>query len=387
MEDFYYLKRDNNPLRQEAFTFSCLGKLHSASSLHFLKCGKYLSGLLDEVLLDENRKKDEILIIGLTESGVIPSLLMQQEASKKGFSTNLIYSTRRPLSGIPFKENHSHGPDHILPFPDCKIKEIWIVEDEITTGNTILNLMFQLLSYFKISSVRIFSFADFRTYEQKSEFISKIKQENIDCFLHTLDIFLEKEISSSLGSISSNLGSFSLNNLMKIPEFPIKAISTETLKGWYLPERRSSLGVTSNSLFNSELWQVPIEYRCGTILAVGESVDIAAYFILSNKDLCFQQVSLSPWKIDKVSIFSRIDFLNKYYLYNYKNLKDPVFIICDPIDKEIEIEVIKKLENHGINVQPFLPANTILNQNKENIALSILSPESNTQKEFSPTFR
>lgn len=347
LQDFYHLKRDNNPLREEAFTLSCLGKLHPASSSDFIRCGGWLSELLDEII-SKNHLEHEILITGLTESGIIPAFLMYVESGRKHLNTHIIYSTRRPMSGIAFNESHSHGPDHILPLADSSFKEIWIVEDEITSGNTVLNLIVQLYNHLSINRVRVFAFADFRNMEQKSAFVSKIAENNICCSVHAL-AFWEK--SDKLASCQPLI----LNDIMEPVDLSVKGNFGEPLNNWYLPTKRPALGVISDSLLDLALWSVPFEFSCGTILAVGESVDIAACYALANDNLSFQQISLSPWKVDNKSIFSRMTFADNYYLYNYKKLKGPVFIICDPIDKEIEIEVVEKLKAHAIDVKPFQP--------------------------------
>ncbi len=59
-----------------------------------------------------------------------------------------------------------------------------------------------------------------------------------------------------------------------------------------------------------------------------------------------------------------MNFAGKYYLYNHENLKGPVFIICDPIDVDIETEVVEKLKSHGINVKPFSPITNMILQNQ-----------------------
>ncbi len=346
MQDFYQLKRDNNPLREDAFTLSCLGKLFPASSLDFTRCGSWLSELLDDIILN-NSLEHEILITGLTESGIIPAFLMYVEAGKKQLNTHIIYSTRRPMSGIAFHESHSHGPNHILPIADASFKEIWIVEDEITSGNTVFNLIVQLSNHLKIDCVRVFAFADFRNMKQKAQLISKIKEMDIFCSVHILPFQLEE------GNTAISDQPLVLNNPIKPSCWPVKEHSENYASDWHLPTKRPALGEKSDVLLDLKLWSVPLEFSFGTILAVGESVDIAACFALANNNLSFQQISLSPWKIDNKSIFSRITFAGKYYLYNYEKLKGPVFIICDPIDMEIEIEVIEKFKAYGIEVMPF----------------------------------
>lgn len=395
LKDFYHLKRDNNPHREEAFTLSCLGKLYPASCEDFLRCRGYLSGLLDEALSEryiaanpssgrsdsidpfcckatsKSNMDDEILIIGLTESGIIPSLLMYIEAMRRDLNTHLLYSTRRPLSGISFKENHSHGPDHILPLPDCTIREIWIVEDEITSGNTVCNLMVQLCDHLNISRVRVFAFADFRDSQQRLEFSLKTAINNIECTVHTLNHIQNptrhnSDKTDKSQTEKSDISQTSMKKRHSHEKDPLKKEHVPEkymLKNWHLAENRPALAMKSGDFVDSSIWKLPHEFSCGTILTIGESVDLAACFAIANEKILFQQISLSPWQVDHKSIFSRISFAGKYYLYNYERLKEaafqPVFILGDPIDKKIEREAVKKLGEHGVDVKPFyhlLPA-------------------------------
>ncbi|MBF0390106.1 MAG: phosphoribosyltransferase domain-containing protein [Desulfamplus sp.] len=373
LKDFYHLKRENNPHREDAFTLSCLGKLYPASDKDLSRCRAYLSDLIDDSF--NIGDKDEILIIGLTESGIIPALLMQIEAVERNINSNILYSTRRrSVAGIPFKESHSHGPDHILHLPLLPFREIWIVEDEITSGNTAYNLMVKLCEYLNIRRVRIFAFADFRDEKQKSDFAIKTKKNNINCTIHTLNHNIyknqksEKEILKTTKTISKPL-----NNRLKSRAIDLDnsynsyKIDIKPLDGWYFPKKRPALSIKSDNFLDAELLRfdpdiLSDEWKCcdpdvkKTILAVGEAVDLAAYFALSNKNVQFQQISLSPWRVDNSSIFSKISFLDRYYLYNYENLikepLNPIFILCDPIDKNIEHEAVTKLKGCGIDLKP-----------------------------------
>ncbi|MBF0412347.1 MAG: phosphoribosyltransferase domain-containing protein [Desulfamplus sp.] len=402
-KDFYHLKRENNPLREDAFTLACLGKIHPASSADFLRCKGYLSALIQDLRINQDTMQEQVLIIGLTESGIIPALLMYIETLERNLDTSILYSTRRPLSGIAFKESHSHGPDHILPLPllspslatyintniDTKssskisklynssirrepspFKEIWIVEDEITSGNTVYNLMVQLSEHLEISRVRVFAFADFRNSEQKSDFYLKTAQHKIECTVHTLNVMSENPNPASLGynvnekPNSTLLGSNVSDNFTGHNKYNSQI---STFNGWHLPSKRPALAIKSGDFICSDLWRLPFdkissEWRKSeelpkrTILAVGEAIDLAACLALSNDKIRFQQISLSPWQVDNRSIFSKISFAERYYLYNYENLKNrdlnPVFILCDPIDKDIEQEAVVKLGEHGIEVKP-----------------------------------
>ncbi len=417
-KDFYHLKRDNNPHREEAFTLSCLGKIHPASSADLLRCRGYLSGLIQDSLNSPD-SLTSILIIGLTESGIIPALLMYMETLARNLDTSILYSTRRPLSGIAFKESHSHGPDHILPLPlfssssaayvrgsisdsvrireISPFKEIWIVEDEITSGNTVFNLMVQLCEYLDMSRVRVFAFADFRDSQQKTDFSLKTAMNNIECTVHTLNIMdshsnttgehLLNIIDESKWQIplgmeaKINNTKMAINNIRELEKNSLnfnnteqnhhiksdKASEIDPSNNWHLPEKRPALAIKSGSFINYDLWKLaPDKFSAEwiksetmpdrTILAVGEAIDLAACFALADENIRFQQISLSPWKVDNISIFSRINFAGKYYLYNYERLKssksNPVFILCDPIDKDVEQEAIVKLGEYGVAVKP-----------------------------------
>jgi len=277
---------------------------------------------------------------------------MHLESRKKDLNTHLIYSTRRPVDGIAFNERHSHGPNHVLPLADAVFKEIWIVEDEITSGNTVMNLIFQLYTHMPIERVRIFAFADFRDREQKTALISKTSEQNIRCSVHIPDLINKQcQCQNDNGAV--------LPSGIKSPEASFEENwgekkSSSLFPGWHLAAKRPALGVKSGNFWNPAFWTLPADLSGGTLLAVGESVDIAACLAWANGGMAFQQVSLSPWKVDHQAIFSKMIFADKYYLYNYETLDGPVFIISDPVDREIEIEVIEKLKAHGIHVKPLV---------------------------------
>ncbi len=365
--DFFYLKRDNNPYRKEAFTLSCLGKLHPVRSSDFHRCSGYLSDLLSE---SEQRRtiSDDVLIVGLTESGIIPSFLMRMEAIKRGIQSNWICSTRRPSSGISFKENHSHGPNHRLPISQCKPTEIWIVEDEITTGNTILNLIIQLRCYLEVKKFRIFAFADFRNKKQIAEFSFFAQNKGIDCSCHSLslpdnnrttedrtteDRTTENRTTENRTTEDLN-GSLFLNESKEIIDFSDKTLASSICNSeWCFPDYRPALVSQSGTGMDSQSWRIPEKYRNGNFLVIGEAVDLAFYFVMANAGMTFQHITLSPWLIDHDIITSKMEFNQEYYLYNYEALQEPIYIINDPVDRIIEFEVKRQLRQLGLTVQSF----------------------------------
>lgn len=78
---------------------------------------------------------------------------------------------------IAFKEEHSHAVNQVIISPEGKPKEIFeqtktivIIEDEITTGNTIKNFLNEYISTVNsnVVSVIILTLIDIRTIEQKT---------------------------------------------------------------------------------------------------------------------------------------------------------------------------------------------------------------------------
>jgi hypothetical protein len=344
---FFHLERENNPHRQEAFTADFLGKICPVTSSDLNIGTEYLANLLDESL-DIQPVVGDVLIIGLTESGVIPSILMQKNASRKGITNTLLSSTRRFSSGIVFTERHSHGPDHSIPIPQQNITEVWLVEDEITTGLTIYEILSRFCYQLGIQKVRVFAFTDFRDKIQRAELVSAALDLNIDCLFHS---FLS---SNSAFSTTKGTVKFSCNikRNLHFPKASMRDIESKA-DAWHMPDMRSALKQQQNKIVSQLGRQVAKTYQCSNVLVVGEAIDIAAHLALGNPRIAFQHITLSPWKIDGSSIISKITFDDKYYLYNYENLNRNIFIINDPIDQLITSTIEKQLRDLGFIVRSF----------------------------------
>ncbi|MBD2336459.1 phosphoribosyltransferase domain-containing protein [Calothrix sp. FACHB-156] len=329
-EHIYWLQRENNPLRQTAVTFSYLGKLKPTNFQDLQECKNYLKGLLSQSIL-ENPVSKSPLIIGLTESGIVPSALMYQNAIEQGINAQWLCSTRRQTAGLCFSESHSHSPNHILPLPESQPTELWFVEDEITTGKTILQLSINLCLLLNIKYIRFFALADTRSQVQIDQFKFLLYSHKI--YFHTYSL-IKKELVSN--SDKENILTFKEN-------IKINNINTQ-YKEWQFPKSRPALKAQSNILKD-----LPRNIS-GCIFVIGEAIDIGIRLVQLNPFLSFQHITLSPWKVDKISITNKLQIYQKYYLYNYKTLKIPIYILSDPIDKEIELEAKYILAQQGITV-------------------------------------
>ncbi|MCW5199453.1 phosphoribosyltransferase domain-containing protein [Desulfobulbus sp. F1] len=303
-----------------------MGKLHPADCSHLQRGSGYLAQLLQE---SSNcvPVSGEVLLIGLTESGIVPSFLMYMEALRRKISCKWVCSTRRVgVSGIPFQEIHSHGPHHILPLPEGHPEEIWIVEDEITSGTTVKNLLNQMQKHVSAKIFRIFSFADSRSQQQKDNFFRLV-----DCSEKT---YLFHSAASLVGIQGS------------AAEYCKKIESSNKTMAYYHKNMIENVASELNK-------QHIIKKHYGEhLFVIGEAISTAVFLVAARVFSSFQHITLSPWTVDTIHIKSRVNFCN-YFLYNYQRMKSPVHLLYDPTDHEIGNKVKDHLEKTGMNVEEF----------------------------------
>lgn len=351
-DSVYYLTRRNNPCRQTAVSFSFLGKLNPISRQQ-LQVGKQY---LQKMLLD-SKKQSSIskspLIIGLAESGIIPSALMHQIAREEDIQAHWVCSTRRDVSGIYFSESHSHQPDHVLPLYQYQPTEIWLVEDEITTGKTILNLILKLCPLLKVNSIRLFAFLDTRTQEETAYFLNTLNLHGIQCFTQSL---IHSEKASKGISKSKTMNTKSYSRQLQSTNTTGSSQADYSNDDWHYPEQRAALNAQLNPVSN-----LPT-HLTGCLLAIGEVVDLALRLLQFNPGLLMQHVTLSPWEIDGVKIFNYLK-ADKFHIYNYKQLQSHIYILSDPLERDIECKIAKLLQQQGLTVKS-LSLNPVRTENQ-----------------------
>jgi len=338
-QDIYHLKRENNSRRQNAVTFSCLGKLKAINHSMLCRWKRCLEKLARDSLSEQGISRHP-LIIGLAESGIVLSALFHQMLREQNICADWVCSTRRPSDGIHFRESHSHGPDHVLPLPRHNPSELWFVEDEITTGRTILRLALKLCHTMKVFRIRLFAIADTRSTDDMDQFRSALHEHGISHSTRTLLRFQHKDEDFPADGLLKN--DDPPKNRMQIPY-------ENSLENWHFPLQRPALRNLPDVI-------LPVLNRGlrGALLVIGEAVDIGLKFVQENPELSLHHITLSPWKIDNRHIFNRLDISGKYYLYNYHTLCSPLYLLNDPIDNDIAAEVENLLYEKGFSVKRIL---------------------------------
>lgn len=143
-------KRQNNPKRDFLFINQYLGKHLSVPAQEALLYQKQLYNKIVNHILDAKLKNQKILIVGFAETATALAqnimhfaLEPNQPLTVVGYTQTTRESIRtNQYINISFQEEHSHATTQKLYFdPQLDYDIVLFIEDEITTGNTILNFI------------------------------------------------------------------------------------------------------------------------------------------------------------------------------------------------------------------------------------------------------
>ncbi|BCM92261.1 hypothetical protein IAD21_04140 [Abditibacteriota bacterium] len=281
----WQVERDGNPLRRFGHVSPFIGKLApvDARSLDQI-------GLLTRMALPD--LPEPTLVIGMTESSLLLAFFMarwQQKPVDLKFTTRQI---RQSEAKIDFREPHSHGPQHFLALePGKQYAQIVVIEDELTTGATLRNLLLALENVSK--RVFVATLRDLRPQSMRDDLTNELAEHGIELetlALESLDVSLDEDI---------------------IPVCPIF-----NPFGRLENDRVAALETLQNEF---------AEFKPGAIYMIGECVDIALQFALQlpeDERPELRQITRSPWKVDGDHVHSAYKFASdgtgsNYFIYNF----------------------------------------------------------------------
>ncbi|MDR3599768.1 MAG: phosphoribosyltransferase family protein [Desulfosporosinus sp.] len=144
-------------------------------------------------------------------------------------NAHYLHTTREQIpllaSELNFNEDHSHAVNHRCYPLDLELlmnpKTVILVDDEITTGNTALNIIRAIYYKFPKTSFVVLSLLDWRTSENRANFT--MLEQQLDIKIHTVSL-LEGEITVSGDSINEQINdvtpSFGSNVFTKLNVLP-----------------------------------------------------------------------------------------------------------------------------------------------------------------------
>lgn len=165
--------------------------------IEFIKTGEKTSSV-EEALKQRHllERKEQTLFIGFAETatGLGHSVFSSFD------NAQFIHTTREDIelhSVFDFEEEHSHATDHRCYMMNDEMiresKHIVLIDDEMTTGKTSLNLIRSLHAFYPKEQYTILCLLDWRNEEQKKEYQK-----------------LERELNASISVVSLTQGTMNL---------------------------------------------------------------------------------------------------------------------------------------------------------------------------------
>jgi adenine/guanine phosphoribosyltransferase-like PRPP-binding protein len=284
----WQVERDGNPLRRFGHVSPFIGKLAPVCSTRLDQIGQLTRFALPDL-------PEPTLVIGMTESSLLLAFFMARWQQKP---VDLRFTTRksRETSGhvIAFREPHSHGPQHFLALEvDRRYAQIVIIEDELTTGATLRNLILALREV----SNRVFvaTLRDLRPPEMRVELEMEMRNAGTELEVLSMESLVWTEDAVVEAPVA--------------PHFNPFGRTEDALQGALTALRDELQSFQPDGLF-----------------MIGECVDVALRLWLQLPEtdrIPLRQITRSPWKIDGESVnsvtkFPAIGGSSNYFLYNFE---------------------------------------------------------------------
>lgn len=280
------VERDGNPLRRYGYAAPYIGKLGPLDGAKLDGIGQLTRAALPDL-------PQPTLVIGMTESSLLLAFWMALWQQKP---VDLRFTSRKIRQGnarkISFREPHSHGPQHYLALErGARYAQIVIIEDELTTGATLRNLIVALEGV----SERVFvaTLRDMRPQNLRDELQTELAARGVNLQVIALD---------------------SLHEDLPVEETP--------LCPQFNPFGRAPNDYQAALCELEKQWPT---FAPDQIYLIGECVDIALQWWLhlpldARPEL--RQITRSPWKVDGKAVLSREAFAapnqkSRYFLYNF----------------------------------------------------------------------
>lgn len=286
------VERDGNPLRRRGYVSPYIGKVAPLDAGALEEIARLAASSLPPC-------PGQTLLIGMTESALLLSWFL---AARLGDEVDLRFTTREHRQGVrnnaagevhTFLEPHSHGPVHSLSLPSGRTyPRVVIVEDELTTGATLRNLLLSIVNV--ADRYHVVTLSDRRPES------------------------LRERLHEEMDGLGIELRVLDLSNEECLP-------GQENPDGT-TPSPRNPFG-RPGEVLNSSLDDLSRRWRSlrpGGLYAIGECVDVALAvwesFPASERP-AFRHVTRSPWLVNGGAVASRLDLIAppapRHFLYNW----------------------------------------------------------------------
>lgn len=285
----WQIERDGNPLRRYGQASPFTGKLGPLDKTALDQIGRLARAALPVL-------PQPTLVIGMTESSL---LLAHFVALWQQTPLDLKFTSREMRAGgakRAFREPHSHGPQHFLALDAGQTyAQIVIVEDELTTGATLRNLICEVADV--APRIFVLTLRDMRPQPLRDELQNAMKALGIE--LQVLDLASALPLNFRPEDALASQRNADFNPFGRREE-----------------DRRQAA---------QKLQQLYAQHAPGAIYLIGECVDLALPLWLQAPENArpeLRHITRSPWKINGATIRSAQRFPgdgtgSRYFFYNF----------------------------------------------------------------------
>ena len=309
---------------------------------------------LSKKLPNDNKKT---LIIGFAETATALGLGIYHKLNNNNFfyAQSTRYKSKKQNPFFIFKEEHSHAPKHYFYLKSKinlnTIERIILIDDEVTTGNTALNIKNKLIKILPNT----------KEYYLVS-ILNSVKNSSID--KEFKQIYLKK--INNLNFISYNI-----NNIKLFNSNPNKQINIDCYINNINIHEKNGLNKNNLIYYRKVINKINLSMKNKKILVIGSGEFMYLPYLLANKlkkrgnKVYYKAFTRSPINIDGC-IKNKIQFKDPYnekidmFLYNmqyYPNII--IYFENKKMNNEIKIilKKLKKYTNHLyyiLNNKPYL---------------------------------
>lgn len=348
-------KRINNSKRNFLFISKVLGKHIEARPNICKDIGKKLASLIygDKQKNSPYISDKRVCVLGFAETATGLGMAVAAHIKDCYYVTTTREEIIERNSILKFEEEHSHATTHkCFPLDENKLinaEKIILVDDEITTGKSMINIIKELKRVTKVSDFTILSILDWRNEEYRKEYNKLIVEEKIN--LEVLSL-ISGDIEINDKSIYIDNDDVVLNETIDVIEcnvldrIKIKTSYHEQGESYLLNTGRFGVDFSEVELLEkqckdiaSKIQELIKEDKKVLVLGHGENIyipcRIAAYI---QGDVYFKSTTRSPiyceekegYPIKEKHVFYHKGV--KYYFYNKSKIEeeyDKVILITE----------------------------------------------------------
>lgn len=314
---------------------------------------------VNEVMKLTYRTNEKLVVIGFAETATGIGMSVASAIENSYYVT----TTRENIEGIKsflnFEEEHSHATTHkCFPEDIYKLREadrIILVDDEITTGKSMLNIIKELKRNTGVRKYEILTILDWRNIEYRDLYKDFIRKNKVEIEVRAL-------ISGDIEVEDNNVYCYKKENLLS-EKMNVNYLNILSRKGQYL-KFTGRFGVDFDDIKKTEeecikaankIQEIIGDNKKILVLGHGENIyipsRIASYL---EGDVYFKSTTRSPiycsdersYLINERSIFYHNGV--KYYFYNKSKIEENYEKVILITEDDLDI----KLTNNLIIVKP-----------------------------------